>query len=181
MPASALASLLRASAGGDRRAFARLYDATAPQLFAVALRILKRRDWAEDALQEAYVSLWHHAASYRAERGAPLAWMATIVRNRALDRLRRRREGVPLDAVPDFAERADPGPTPLEQALRSDAARALQACLDRLGERQRQAILLAYFDGLTHEELAAHLGVPLGTAKSWVRRGMERVRECLER
>lgn len=180
MPGPApLHQLIAATAAGDRAAFSRLYEATSTHLFAVALRMVRRRDWAEDVLQEAYVNLWNHAGTYQAERGEPLAWLTSIVRYRALDRLRRSRENASLDAVPDYENRPDPGPGPLDWALHSDSARALSACLDRLGQQQRQAILLVYYDGLTHEELADHFDIPLGTAKSWVRRGLQRVKECL--
>ena len=112
MATSELARLLTAAGGGDRQAFRGVYDATAAHLFGLALRILRRRDAAEETLQEAFVSIWQHAGDYQPERGAPLAWMATIVRHRALDRLRRERATVPLDDVPEREAWPDPGPAP---------------------------------------------------------------------
>ena len=172
--------LLLAVAGGERDAFAALYRASAPQLFALALRILKRRDAAEEVLQEAFVNVWRHALDYRPEKGTAMGWMATIVRNRALDRLRRARPETPLDDAPGRHDWPDPAPDPLAAATMSESARQLDACLERLEEGPRRAIRLAYYEGMTHEALAARLGAPLGTVKSWVRRGLMRLKTCLE-
>jgi len=179
-----LQQLLRACSRRDRDAFAQLYRATAPKLYGVALRILRREDWAEEVLQDCYVSIWTHATSYSAARAAPLTWMTSIVRNRCLDWLRRPRpevtlesgdsdEGDPLDGI------ASDMPEPLQQLSAMSEGRALHTCLQTLDAKQRQAILLAFFDGLSHSELAAHLHQPLGTVKTWVRRGLERLRNCL--
>ncbi|MBI3452588.1 MAG: sigma-70 family RNA polymerase sigma factor [Rhodospirillales bacterium] len=176
-----LTDLIAAAASGDRRAFADLYRATGAKLFGLALRILRRRDWAEEVLQEAFVNIWRHAGAYRPERGAPFAWLATIVRNRALDRLRRERPVVPLDDAPGRESWADPGKNPLDLALASAEARRLKACLDELDGPQRESIVLAYYEGRTHEELAARFAAPLGTVKSWIRRGLIRIKGCLER
>lgn len=182
--AARLAALLRRVSLGDRQALRGLYDETATKLFGLALRITSRRDWAEDAVQESFVSIWHHAGDYRPDLAAPMTWMTTIVRNRALDCLRRHaaaRDGdtVPLDdALGEWL--ADDAAGPAELALASEAARALHGCLQRLDEPQRQAIALAYLQDLSHSELAARLRVPLGTVKSWIRRGLERLRACLE-
>lgn len=175
-----LEDLLLAVAGGERDAFAALYRASAPQLFALALRILKRRDAAEEVLQEAFVNVWRHAVDYRPERGTAMGWMATIVRNRALDRLRRARPETPLEAAPERHSWADPAPDPLASATMSESARRLDTCLEQLEEGPRHAIRLAYYEGLTHEALSARLGAPLGTVKSWVRRGLIRLKTCLE-
>jgi RNA polymerase sigma-70 factor (ECF subfamily) len=172
--------LLLAVASGERDAFAALYRASAPQLFALALRILKRRDAAEEVLQEAFVNVWRHAVDYRPEKGSAIGWMATIVRNRALDRLRRARPETPLDEASERHGWADSAPDPLESATMSESARRLDACLERLEDGPRRAIRLAYYEGLTHEALATRLGAPLGTVKSWVRRGLMRLKTCLE-
>jgi RNA polymerase sigma-70 factor (ECF subfamily) len=175
-----LEPLIEASAAGNRAAFSALYDAAAPQLFGLALRILKRRDWAEDVLQEALVSAWRNAGGYRRELGSGKAWLTVILRNRALDRLRREaasRLEPGGDSVPEVQ---DPSPSALDRAVSDEAGRRLMACLDQLEEVQKRAILLAYFDGLTHEELAARIGSPLGTVKSWIRRGLQRLKGCLE-
>jgi len=175
-----LEDLLEASAKGDEAAFAALYDAAAPQLFGLALRMLKRRDWAEDVLQEALLAAWRHATDYRRDLGSAKAWLCTILRNRALDRLRRESKARTTDGDDGLPEIADESPSPLENALTGAAARRLHNCLEALEGTQKRAILMAYFDGLTHEELAARLQSPLGTVKSWIRRGLVRLKGCLE-
>lgn len=176
-----LLALLSRCALRDQQAFAELYRASAPKLFAVAMRITRRKDWAEEVLQESYVSIWHHAQAYDARRSAPMTWMTAIVRNRALDWLRRPRETqlgeaqeTMLAAIPDDA----PGPD--EMLRRSGDAARLADCLQRLSQEQQRSIRLAFFYGLSHGELAAKLGRPLGTIKTWIRRGLERLRSCLE-
>jgi RNA polymerase sigma-70 factor (ECF subfamily) len=179
-----LQDLLAACARRDEGAFARLYQATAPKLFGVALRILKREDWAEEVLQDCFVSVWNHAGSYSAGLSAPMTWLTSIVRNRCLDWLRRPNLEVVLTAGgeddEDPLERlASDDPGPLDALARSADARALADCLRRLEARQRQAIMLAFYDGLSHSELASHMRAPLGTVKTWVRRGLERLKGCL--
>lgn len=174
-----LGTLLVDAASGSRSAFRDVYQATAPQLFGIALRILRRRDAAEEVLQEAYVSIWQHAGDYRRERGSPIAWMGTIVRNRALDRIRRERGTVALDDVPGHEDWHDPDPQPDEATAASQEARRLAACLDALDEKLRRAIVLAYREGLTHEEIARRLPAPLGTVKTWIRRGLMQLKDCL--
>jgi RNA polymerase sigma-70 factor (ECF subfamily) len=179
-----LAGLLTACARQDRAAFGRLYQSTSSKLFGVAVRILRREDWAEEVLQDCYVSIWNHAGSYEPGRSAPMTWMTSIVRNRCLDWLRRPNLEValarpdddgddPLENVPS----EDPGP--LEALARSADAKALGECLRRLEGKQRQAIMLAFYEGLSHSELASHMHEPLGTVKTWVRRGLERLKGCL--
>jgi RNA polymerase sigma-70 factor (ECF subfamily) len=175
-----LAGLLEASARRDRQAFGRLYSLTSAKLFGVALRILRREDWAEEVLQECYVSIWTHAPDYRPALAAPMTWMTSIVRNRCLDWLRRPRLEVPDedDAIAGATESDAPGP--LAELERAKDARAVAHCLKTLEAKQRQAIALAFYDGLSHSELAAHLREPLGTVKTWVRRGLLRLKDCLE-
>lgn len=181
--ADELAALLQRIGLGEREALRTLYARCAAKLFGLALRILVRRDWAEDVLQESFVNIWRHAADYRPQLAAPMTWMATIVRNRALDCLRRQRaervaESVPLDdAHADTL--ADHAPGPADLALAGQQARALAECLKRLDPRQREVVSLAYLRDLSHSELAQVLSVPLGTVKSWMRRGLDRLRECL--
>lgn len=165
----------------DQRALAELYRLTSARLLGVALRIVRRRDWAEDVLQESFVSIWHHATVYDRTRSAPLTWMTTIVRNRALDWVRRPRTEVSTEELEGLAERwQDAAPGPAEHAQERSSNVHLARCLDELPAPQRQSIALAYVHGLSHSELAAHLGEPLGTVKTWVRRGLERLRGCLE-
>ena len=178
--AQRLAELLAQAALKNQRAFAELYELTAPQLFGVALRILRRRDWAEEVLQECYVNIWNHAGDYAVQKSAPLTWMTSIVRNRSLDWLRRpQREatGEEYDVAVDAWQ--DDAPGPLERLVASGEAAALERCLRQLEPKQRQSIMLAFFHGLSHSELAGHMKQPLGTVKTWVRRGLERLKVCL--
>ena len=180
-----LAELLARTALADQMAFGELYRATSSQLYGVAVRILREAGTAEEVLQEAYVAVWHHAGSYAPAKSQPLTWLTAIVRNRCLDSLRRRE----LDTVPmaaDDDQHADLDPpgdarTPAELLIEAADAQAVRACVESLEGGSRQAIALAFFQGLTHAELAAHLHQPLGTVKSWVRRGLERLRQCLDR
>ena len=174
-----LAALLGACGRRDREAFARLYRASSPKLFGVALRILKREDWAEEVLQDAYVSIWNHSGGYASGLSAPMTWMTSIVRNRCLDWLRKPRFEV-ADPEGEIAERtASNFEGPLALLERSNEASAIAACLKGLEPKQRQTIVLAFYEGLSHSELAAHLREPLGTVKTWVRRGLVRLKGCL--
>ena len=179
-----LEGLLQAVAVGERQALRALYDLTATKLFGLALRITGRRDWAEDVVQESFVSIWHHAGDYRPQLAAPMTWMTAIVRNRALDCLRRAaaaRVAQTTELDEDLgAWLADDAAGPAELAEASQQARALNRCLQRLEQSQRQAIMLAYLQDLSHAELAERLRAPLGTVKSWIRRGLERLRSCME-
>ena len=178
-----LPALLAATARGDEAAFARLYALSSPHLMGLLLRMLKRMDWAEEALQDCYLRIWRRSESYSPERGAPMAWLATIARYRALDLLRARRPEVsdtPDD--PDAApiEAVDESQRPEDHAIEQEGLRALERCLSRLSADERRSVLLAYHHGYTHSELASALKTPLGTIKSWVRRGLQQLRACLE-
>ena len=179
--AARLAGLLAQCALKNQRAFADLYGLTSAKLYGVALRILRRQDWAEDVLQECYVNIWNHAQNYAVQKSAPLTWMTSIVRNRCLDWLRRPRQEATGQEY-DIAVEAwqDDAPGPMEQLMASSEAAALARCLQQLDSKQRQSIMLAFFNGLSHSELASHMGQPLGTVKTWVRRGLERLKGCLE-
>jgi len=170
--------LLRAIAHGDRRAFGELYDLLAPQLLGVAMRLLRRRDLAEDALQEAFVKVWTSAARYDPARGAATAWLVVMVRRCAIDRLRRSPPAGPgLDELtPDEVSQR----LSVDPASSFDHAEDIRRCLEQLSHEHRNALLLTYTLGLTHEELALRLGIPLGTAKSWVRRASLRMKACLD-
>ena len=179
-----LGALLARVALGDRSSFRRLYEATAPSLLGVALRILKDRGRAEDAVQEAFVNVWQRAGSYREAAGTPLGWLVAIVRNRALDALRSgsRHAAASLTENDDAtADVPDERPDPLGLLTRAADAMAIRACLETIDGSQRQCLALAYYHGLTHSELAAHLGSPIGSVKVWLRRGLEKIRRCLER
>ena len=182
MERAGLADLLAATARHEEAAFQALYQETSGQLFAVVLRIVRRRDWAEEILQEAYVKIWDRAGSYQPEKGAPLTWMIAVARNRALDWLRRDRGEASWDAMEEERERfADPDPDPLDWAMAGDDARRLQACLERLEENARACVLLSLCEGYTHQELSERMATPLGTVKSWIRRSLQRLKVCLER
>jgi RNA polymerase sigma-70 factor, ECF subfamily len=179
-----LADLLARTALSDQVAFGELYRATSSQLYGVAIRILREAAMAEEVLQESYVAVWHHAASYAPAKSQPLTWMTAIVRNRCLDNLRRRElDTVSMTADDDHADLELPGegPTPADLLIEGADAQSVRECVETLEGGSKQAIALAFFQGLTHAELAAHLHEPLGTVKSWVRRGLERLRQCLDR
>ncbi|MDH3286832.1 MAG: sigma-70 family RNA polymerase sigma factor [Betaproteobacteria bacterium] len=180
--ASRLAELLSQSALRNQSAFSELYSLTAPKLFGVALRILRRQDWAEEVLQECYMNIWNHAADYAVAKSAPLTWMTSIVRNRCLDWLRRPQQEATGDEYEIAVEAwQDENPGPVEQLMAAGDAAALGHCLEGLEARQRQSIMLAFFHGMSHSEVAGHMKQPLGTVKTWVRRGLERLKGCLEK
>lgn len=164
---------------GDRGVFALLYQRTSAKLFGVCLRILKDRAEAEEALQESYVKIWQNSGQYSQSRASAISWLAAIARNQSIDRLRKRRAaGETLDAV---AEVADGAPSPESAAVASGERRRLQDCLQELDPKHAAAIREAYFGGFTYEELARRGGMPLGTMKSWIRRSLVRLKDCLER
>jgi RNA polymerase sigma factor (sigma-70 family) len=185
-----LAQLLARTGLGERQAFAQLYDRTSAHLFAVVLRIQRDRAVAEELLQEIYIGVWNSATGFDAARSQPLTWLTAIARNRAIDSLRRAavqpqpQYNVPVDA----ADAADPedglvddSPGPLELLQRASDARELAHCMQGLSAAQRQSVALAFFDGLSHAEVAQRLSQPLGTVKSWVRRALMALKSCLER
>lgn len=170
---------MAASAAGNRGAFEALYAQTSRRLLGLAMRTIGRREIAEEVLQEAYLTIWSSASRYDPERAPVFAWMATIVRRRAIDRLRaegaRVRPTHPVN-VEELAARDDH--TEADDLLCGAASR-LAECMKALDEQRRGAITLAFRQGLTHAELAERLDVPLGTVKSWIRRGLRDLRECL--
>ncbi len=173
-----LAPLLARCGRGDRAAFRRLYELQAPRLHGVALRITRQASLAADAVQEAFLQVWQNAARYDPARGTAEAWLLTLVRYRALDLARRHGREQPGLALP---EAADLSPDALAQLVSHADARALRACLEQLEEERRRLIVMSFIGGLTHAELAERLATPLGTVKSWIRRGLAALRDCLER
>jgi RNA polymerase sigma-70 factor (ECF subfamily) len=173
-------ALLQACARGDRGALRTLYAATAPQLFGLALSILRSRDLAEDVMQDSFILVWRHARKFDPHRGTAMAWLARIVRNQCFDLMRRRGRESPLDDA--FMQSwEDPAPGPADLTAISQDARRLWACLDELDEGPRKSMILAYYEGLTFAEVAGRVRVPLGTVKSWIRRGLIQLRGCMER
>jgi len=171
-----LPELLLAVAEGDREAFAQFYRRTSAKLFGIVLRILPERSMAEDAMQDAYAKIWRNAAGFDARRGSPITWAATIARNVAIDlRRREHRGGRTRDDDFDLDMMGDPhaGPSAEEMA-------ALRACLERLDPEQRSLILAAYLNGESRDELAERLGHPSGTIKSWLHRGLARLKACID-
>ncbi len=174
---------LAATGNRDASAFRALYMATSSKLFGFAVRILNKRELAEEALQEGFVAIWNNAGSYQSQLSAPMTWMATIVRNKAFDVLRRSDDPVEIDA-PMFDREVvnalqDPHATPIEALQMSDDAKALAACMAALESLHRQAIALAYFHDMSHSEVAQQMSLPIGTVKTWIRRSLERLKTCL--
>lgn len=173
-----LVEALVATGNEDRAAFSTLYRLTSAKLFGVCLRICGDRQAAEEVLSDVYLTIWRRAGAFEPGRASPISWLATIARNRAIDwrRASGRRAALSLEEAPDVA---DDEPSAEDRLVQEEAGRRLNSCLDELEERQRGAIRTAFFDGLTYAELATRKGVPLGTMKSWVRRGLLRLKDCL--
>lgn len=167
----------------DNASFKLLYQASSPKLFGFALRILNKRELAEDVLQESFVNIWNNAASYQANLAAPMTWMMTIVRNRAVDLLRKLDHDVEIDGdqfdkeIMLAMESGDL--TPLQNMQLSQDAQSLASCMSRLEGLQRQAIAMAFYHDLSHSEVAENMSIPLGTVKTWIRRGLDKLRHCL--
>ncbi len=173
-----LIDLLVRTAQRDRTAFAALYKATSAKLMGICWRILVRRDLAEECLQEAYVKIWEHAGSYDRAKASPIAWMAAIARNRALDDARRRHITLVEDAA-EMHETAADLPHPLDSMEQSDELKRLLACLKGLDEDKRQVVLLAYYRGMSRDALAARFNRPTATIKTWLYRSLAQLKGCL--
>lgn len=168
---------LRGCADGDQNALQALYSQEAGRMIAVAMRILRRRDLAEDVVQEAFVRIWRQAGLYDAALGSPRAWIYTIVRNLSLNLLRdgKREDVIDDDRLTELSDAAG-GDDPLSRLAESSA---LRRCLENLEPQRRVSLMLAYSEGLTHGEIAGRLGLPLGTVKAWIRRSLLALRECM--
>lgn len=175
-----LIRLLQRVAGRDRAAFDALYAATSSKLYGVVLRILNRRDLADDVLQEVYVKIWDRAAAFDPAKGAAITWMATIARHTALDQIRRVTP-VSIEDRPDVLEIQSDEPGPLELLQRSENAGQLRRCLDGLEPEKRELVMLAYMQGYSREELAQKFSRPVPTIKTWLHRSLAQLKDCLTR
>ena len=172
-----ISNLISRIALGDRQAFRALYAATSAKLFGVCLRVLKNRTDAEDVLQESYIKIWHNANKYQVSGYSPVTWLVAIARNQAIDRLRARRpeslELVEAETV------ADTKATPEQMAVQSGESQRLRVCLDKLTPGRAEAIKAAYMEGYSYQELADRLEQPINTVRTWLRRSLISLRECL--
>ncbi|HEV2531019.1 sigma-70 family RNA polymerase sigma factor [Phenylobacterium sp.] len=178
--ADALPLLMSRIADGDRTALKQLYEATSAKLFGVCLRILSDREEAEDVLQEVYVTVWRRADRFDAGRAGVMTWVSTIARNRSIDRLRARGPLARADQLDDL-QIADGAASAEALLAAADDAGRLRGCLGELDTRTQSVIRTAFFEGVTYEALAQRMDAPLGTVKSWIRRGLARLKGCLER
>lgn len=165
---------------GSQAALADVYQRTSAKLFGICLRILGDRSEAEDALQDIYVNVWRKAGSFDPARASPITWLAALARNRSIDR-RRARGTRDMAPVEDAAEVADDSADALTRLMAAEEGGQIASCLEELEARQNRAIRSAFYEGLSYPELAAQSAVPLGTMKSWIRRGLLRLKDCLER
>ncbi len=180
-----LIALLDRIALKHQTALRELYDLTSSKMYGLALRVVSQREAAEDVLQDAYLYIWNSAASYRASLSPPMAWIGLIVRSRGIDALRKRsseRADVTEEMDADMSEAIEgDAPNPMDTAQASQQASALHQCLTRLEKRQRELVSMAYVRDLSHSELADRLNLPLGSVKSWIRRGLNQLRTCMAR
>lgn len=173
-----LKDLLAQTAQGDRGAFSTLYEATSAKLYGIVIRILRRRDVAEDVLQDVYVKIWERASEYDPNRASPMTWMAVIARNRALDDVRRRTIASIEDTPEAFNVHAAVD-DPLEAMQFREEFAGLINCLQTIEPERREMIFLAYYHGMTREALAKRFAKPVATIKTWLHRGLAQVRRCL--
>lgn len=173
-----LATLLGRVGLRDRKAFARLYDLASPKLFSIAIRILRDRPEAEEALQEIFIKVWQRAERYEPEQGGPMAWLAAIARNHAIDVIRARKpQASDLDEAFDIAT---PEPGPEASAINASEGSRIDRCMQTLESDKAESVRRAYVEGLSYQELADFYKVPLNTMRTWLRRSLLKLRECLE-
>jgi RNA polymerase sigma-70 factor (ECF subfamily) len=170
--------LLAAVAKGDEAAFERLYAATRAKLYGVVLRILRRHDLADEVMQEAYLRIWTGAGKFDPALSAPITWMVAIARNQAIDLVRKKAEAS-IEDEPNALEVAAATPDPLARREMTEDLRRLLACVGQLEPDRQRLVLLAYYNGWSRERLADNIGAPVNTVKTWLRRSLAEIRECL--
>ncbi len=174
-----LSELMARVAKQDRTAFAEVYRATSAKLYGILLRILRRRELADEMLQEVYIKVWERAGDFDPARASPITWLATIARNRALDEVRRKTP-VSLEDAPEVLELPDEGRLASDWAELAGDVRQLKGCLDGLEPDKAEIIKLAYMSGLSREELAQRYQKPVATIKTWIHRGLRQLKDCLD-
>jgi RNA polymerase sigma-70 factor, ECF subfamily len=177
MAAEHISDLISRTGMGDRAAFRALYAATSAKLFGICLRVLKNKADAEDVLQESYVKIWHNAAKYQVSGYSPMTWLITIARNQSIDRLRARKPDAA--ELGEAEEVADQGATPEQAVLQGGEAERLRVCLDKLSPGRAEAVKAAYMEGYSYQELADRLNQPINTVRTWLRRSLISLKECL--
>ncbi|MGB7288028.1 MAG: sigma-70 family RNA polymerase sigma factor [Salaquimonas sp.] len=178
MSDSNIEQLIAKIALSNRKAFDDLYLAVSPKLFAVLMRILKNREHAEDGLQEVFVKIWQKASSYRAGQQAPIAWLVTIARNHAIDVIRANKRI--HDDIDDHYELKSPEPTPEQASINAGERGRIDNCLEELEPQKAEAVVSAYVEGYSYQELADRYSIPLNTMRTWLRRSLLSLKDCLD-
>jgi RNA polymerase sigma-70 factor, ECF subfamily len=173
-----LVELLRRVAAEDRQAFHMLFRATSAKLYGTVFRILRRKDLADEVVQEAYLRIWRRAAAFNPSAGSPITWMAVIARNLALDEVRRV-QPESIETRPELMDLPDAFTDPLDAREKSEGRARLLACLEKIEKDRREMVLLAYYHGMSRDDLAAKFGAPVATVKTWLRRSLLQLRACL--
>ncbi|MEZ2221196.1 sigma-70 family RNA polymerase sigma factor [Rhizobium sp. RCC_161_2] len=179
MAGEEIETLISRVAMRDQKAFVALYRQTSPKLYAVCLRILRNKTDAEEVLQEVYVKIWQRAERFLASEGPAMPWLTTIARNQSIDAIRARKPVA--DEIDSAYDLADTEPGPEEQAIVKGEGRRIDRCMEELEAGRAQAVRSAYVEGLSYQELAEQYSVPLNTMRTWLRRSLIRLRECLDR
>ena len=170
--------LLASVAKGDQAAFERLYAATRAKLYGVVLRILRRHDLTDEVIQETYLKIWSSAGQFNPAMAAPITWMVTIARNRAIDLIRKRTEAS-IEEEPEAMEVAGDNPNPLARREMTEELKRMLACMGKLDSERQRLVLLAYYGGWSREQLSVKFDKPVNTIKTWLRRSLAEIRECL--
>ena len=173
-----LSRLIQRVGLGDRQAFRDLYRLTSAKLFGVCLRVLREKSEAEDALQEVYIKIWHNAARFAVTGQSPVSWLAAVARNHAIDRIRARKpQSVDIDLVPEMADEA---PDPEQASVAAGERQRIDNCLGKLRADRAEAVRGAYIEGYSYQELAERYRLPINTVRTWLRRSLLQLRECLQ-